>query len=105
MSGSEHCWLHVNVEHDVSHEFEQLLRTFPLVQVVPAHGWVLHESDWDDGPWQGAPLQSGAGWLHWRVRVRWPLLQSDVQLLHSDHGDQVPSTRKRLFLRIYFFYS
>jgi hypothetical protein len=103
LSGSEHCWLHVNVEHDISHEFEQLLRTLPFVQVVPEHGWVLHDAVSDDDPLQGAPLHDGAGWLHWRVRVCWPPLQSDVQLLHCDHGDQTPSTRKIFSLKILFF--
>lgn len=60
-SGSEHCLLQFNVEHDVSQAFEQLLRTLPSVQVKPMHGCVLHGSDCVDGPSQGVPLQSGAG--------------------------------------------
>jgi hypothetical protein len=93
-SGSEHWPLQVNVEHDVSHEFEQLLRTLPSVQFIPVHGWVLQGTHCDDDPLQGAPLQSGVGWLHWRVRICWPPLQSAVQLLQYDHGDQLPSTIK-----------
>ncbi len=104
LSGSEHCPLQVNVEHDVSHEFEQLLRTLPSVQVIPEHGWVLHVSDCDNGPSQGAPLHDGEGWLHRRVRVRWPPLQSLVQLVQSDHGDQLPFTIKIIFKKYILFY-
>ena len=86
--------MHVSVEHVVLHEFEQLLRTLPPVQVISIHGGVLHDADCDDGPSQGVPLHFGAGWSHLRVRVCSPPLQLAVQVLHSDHGDQLPSTRR-----------